>query len=84
MLLFLLGAGRVVVMNWVREDGWRRAEAARSRPAPVWDTPAVLPSPESTVAALTEREHAARVFGAAAHVIWQFNPDITAMQVSSI
>ncbi len=82
-LLFLLFAFRVVVTNWGHEDGRRRAEAARPRPAPVWDASALLPSPDSTASALTERERAAQVFAAAFHVIRQLNPDLGAKLIDS-
>lgn len=81
--LFLLGAFGVVVRNWGHEDGRRQAEAARPQPAPVWDTSAVLPSPESTASVLTERERAGQAFGAALHVIRQFSPDIVAKFIDS-
>ncbi len=57
--------------------------SAGCRPAPVWDTSAVLPSPESTASVLTERERAAQVFGAALHVIRQFSPDLVAKLIDS-
>lgn len=67
--------------------GWRlprrQAQAARPRPAPVWDTSTVLPAPESTAAVLTERERAGQAFGAALHVIRQFNPDIVIKQIDA-
>jgi hypothetical protein len=82
-LLFLLGAGSVVVTNWGHEDGRRQAAARQLRPFPAWGTSTVLPSPESTASVLTERERAAAVFAAAAHLIRQFNPDITVKQVDA-
>jgi hypothetical protein len=82
-LLFLLGAGRVVVTNWGREDGRRRAATRQPHPFPAWDASTVLPSPEHTASTLTERERAAQVFAATAHLIRQFNPDIVVKQIDS-
>jgi hypothetical protein len=81
--VFLLCAFRVVVRNWGHEDGRRQAESTRPRPIPVWDASVILPSPESTKSVLTERERAAQVFAAAAHVIMQLNPDIIIRLIDS-
>lgn len=82
-LLFILAAGRVVVRNWGLEDGRRQAVAKQPRPFPAWDTSTVLPSPESTASVLTERERAAQVFAATAHLTRQFTPDIVVKQIDS-
>jgi hypothetical protein len=82
-LLFLLAASRVVVRNWGLEDGRRQAAARQPRPFPAWDASAVLSPPEGTAAALTERERAAQVFAAAAHLIRQLTPDIVLKQIDS-
>jgi len=82
-LVFLLGAGSVVVTNWGKEDGRRKAVAGQPRPFPAWDTSTILPSPESTASVLTERERAAQVFAATAHLIRQLNPDIIIKQIDS-
>jgi hypothetical protein len=81
--LFLVWAFSVVARNWGHEDGRRQAESALPRPSPIWDASAILPPPESIAAVLTERERAAQVFAAAAHVIRQFNPDITVSLIAS-
>lgn len=78
-VLFLVGGFGAAVTHWGREDGRRLAEARRPRPVPAWDASAVLlPPPETTAAALTERERAAQAFAAALHVARLFSPDLVA------
>jgi hypothetical protein len=82
-LLFIFAATRVVVRNWGQEDGRKLAAARQRRPLPAWDASSVLPAPESSASALTERERAAQVFAAVAHLARQFSPDVVLSQVSS-